>query len=139
MRLSARRPPALLPRKEHLPLIKLRSPGRPVRRLVTSFSHHSLQNNNHSKHGKFIQLMYDGSPLCTVTAYILLATRRRLVGAGKTTDWKGKFQDPASCVALCCKQLAQRVYTNLQLENLYKLTNFIPKLHALFGTAAPVT
>jgi len=83
--------------------------------------------------------MYDGSPLCTVTAYILLATRRRLVGAGKTTDWKGKFQDPASCVALCCKQLAQRVYTNLQLENLYKLTNFIPKLHALFGTAAPVT
>jgi hypothetical protein len=87
--------------------------------------------------------MYDSSPLSTVAAYILLPTARRLVGAGKTTDWKGKYQDKATCVALCCKQLAQRVCTNLQLENLYEhcvsLTNFIPKLHALFGTTAPVT
>jgi len=64
--------------------------------------------------------MYDSSPLSTAAACILLATARRLVGAGKTTDWKGKFQDPASCVALCCTQMAQRVRTNLQLENLYE-------------------
>lgn len=97
MRLSAPRPPAFLPRKEHLQLIKLRSPGRPERRLATSFTHHNLQKNNHQAHGKFIQLMNDSSPLGTATAYIQLATARRLVRAGKTTDWKGKFQDPASC------------------------------------------
>jgi hypothetical protein len=64
--------------------------------------------------------MYDSSPLSTATSYILLATARRLVEAGKTTDWKGNFQDPASCVAFCYKKLAQQVCTNLQLENLYE-------------------
>ena len=84
-----------------------------------------------------MQLMYDSSPVSTVAAYVLLATARRLIGAGKTTDWKGKFQDPASCVALWCKQLAQRVCTNLQLENVYEHWQTL-FLQALFGKA-PVT
>jgi hypothetical protein len=57
--------------------------------------------------------MYDSSPLSTVAAYIQLATARRVVEAGK-------IQDPASCVALSCEQLAEWVCTNLQLENVYE-------------------